>query len=137
MKWKTSTGKYKNINMPDYLVDWDAKQDSQFSREVLLFLRPYWKHDIVCAQVPVAGTRMSYDYVNVSKRIIVEADGAQHDKLILGFFHRTAEDYKAQFKRDILKDDLAQLNNFKMVRIKPSDLPLTKEWFKKTYDITL
>jgi len=137
MKWKTASGKFKNIPMDKYLVDWNGKQDSLFSRDVLAFLKPFWKHDIVCAQVPVAGTRMSYDYVNVSKRVIVEADGQQHDNLMLGFFHKTSEDYKAQIKRDIEKDELAEKNGFKMVRVKPSDLPLNKEWFLKNYDINL
>lgn len=124
--------------MHKYLIDWDGKQDSDQSTRLANFLRPYWKHDIVCVQVPVAGTRMSYDYVNCSKKIIVEFDGAQHDRLILGHFHRTPEDYRAQIKRDVLKDDLAIKNGFTMIRIKPDDLDkLSKEWFEKEFGISL
>jgi len=137
MKWKTATGKIKDIPMHKYLVDWDADQGSVFSADVLAFLEKYWKYDIVCAEVPVAGTRMKYDFVNVTKMLICETDGAQHDKFIEGHFHRTREDYKAQIKRDVQKDSLAQKNGFKMIRIKPTDLPLTKEWFKTTYDVDL
>jgi len=124
--------------MHKYLVDWDADQGSEFSANVLEFLEPYWKHDIVCAEVPVAGKmRMRYDFVNLSKKLICETDGAQHDEFIEGFFHRTREDYKAQMQRDMLKDRLAEKNGFKMMRIKPTDLPLTKEWFLKTFEVTL
>lgn len=137
MKWKTLSGHIKDIPMHKYLVDWDADQGSEFSASVLEFLEPYWKHDIVCAEIPVAGTRMRYDFVNVSKKLICETDGAQHDKFMAGHFHRTREDYKAQIKRDMLKDTLAQKNGFKMMRIKPTDLPLTKEWFFKTFEVTL
>lgn len=137
MEWKTATGKIKNIPMHKYLVDWDGDQGSAFSEDVLDFLHTYWKNDIVCAEVPVAGTKMRYDYVNVSKKIICETDGAQHDKFISGHFHRTREDYKAQIKRDMLKDELAQKNGFKMIRIKPTDLPLTKEWLEETFEIKL
>lgn len=138
MKWKTATGRLKDVNMTQYLIDWDGDQDSEQSSELADFLYPYWKHDIVCVQVPCVGTRMSYDYVNATKRIIIEYDGAQHDKLVLGHFHRTRSDYVAQIKRDLLKNQLAEKNGFKMVRIKPDDLSkLSREWFKETWEITL
>lgn len=137
MKWKTATNKIKDIPMHKYLVDWDADQGSMFSEDVLAFFHAYWKNDIVCAEVPVAGTKMRYDFVNVSKKVICETDGAQHDQYISGHFHRNREDYKKQIKRDILKDELAQKNGFKMIRIKPADLPLTKEWVESTFQIRL
>lgn len=138
MKWKTATGRFKDIPMHKYVIDWDGEQDSKESKRLAEFLRPYWKHDVVCSQVPVAGSRMSYDYVNVSKKIIIEHDGQQHDRLVLGFFHRTREDYKNQIKRDVLKDQLAELNGFKMVRTKPDDLDkLSPAWFKEQFDVVL
>ncbi|MBF9678727.1 hypothetical protein IAI24_11340, partial [Streptococcus pseudopneumoniae] len=67
MKWKTATGRFKDIPMHKYLIDWEDKQDSKESKRLAEFLKPYWKYDVVCVQVPVAGTpRYSYDYVNIS-----------------------------------------------------------------------
>lgn len=137
MKFKTLTGKLKDINITRYLVDWNAPQGSKFSKEVLDFLRPYWKHDVVLSELEVAGTKMRYDYVNVSKRIICESDGFQHDGYSAHFHQGSRNAYLAQIKRDLAKDRAAEINGFKMIRVKPSDLPLTKEFFKRQFDIDL
>jgi hypothetical protein len=138
MKWKTPSGKFKDVPMHKYLIDWDDDQDSEQSSQLADFLYPYWRHDVVCCQVPCVGTRMSYDYVNVSKKVICEFDGNQHQNFIEGFFHKSREDYKAQIKRDILKDKLAEASGFKMVRIRPEDLSkLSPQWFKETWEVIL
>lgn len=141
MKWLTPTGRPKDIRgIHLYKVDWEGDQGSLFSEEVLDLLYPYWKHDIVFAELPVAGTRLRYDYVNLSKKIICECDGKQHD-LYSAFMHGNPEKYKTQIKNDLLKDKAAEVNKFKMVRIKPAHLPLLrvniKDWFLKTHNITL
>lgn len=136
MKWKTASGKLKEIPMHRYLVDWDDDQDSQFSAEVLDFFEPYWQHDVVCAQVPVAGSKMSYDYVNVTKRLVLECDGRQHTSFV-PHFHTNRANFQAQVRRDFQKDDLAERNGFTMIRIRPDNLPLTKTWLESTFDVTL
>lgn len=138
MKWKTLSGKFKDIPMHRYLIDWESSQDSKFSKSVIEFLRPYWRYDVVCTQVPVAGKRYTIDYVNVSKKIMIEVDGRQHLEYN-EFMHRgSRENYKAQFKRDLFKDDYAEKNGFMMIRIIPDDLPkLSPEWFKEKFGITL
>lgn len=137
MKQITSSGRIKDIKTTPYLVDWDADQGSEFSAEVLDFLSIYWKKDVILSEWPVAGTRMRYDYVNLSKKIIVETDGIQHSEYNPHFHRNSHNIYLAQIKRDVLKDKIAELNGFKMVRINPSDLPITKEFFKRQFDITL
>jgi hypothetical protein len=42
MKFKTPSGKPKDIPIHNYLVDFDDEQGSQFSAEVLDFFYPYW-----------------------------------------------------------------------------------------------
>jgi len=137
MKWETLLGKKKDIPIGPYRVDFDGSHGSEFSEEVLDFFYPYWKNDVVAAEYPVAGTKMRFDFVNFTKKIILETDGEQHDTFIKGFFHATSADFLSQIKRDVQKDTLAELNGFQMIRIKPGDLPLTKEWVEKTFDITL
>ena len=84
---------------------------------------------------------MRYDFVNLTKKVIVETDGRQHDAFNKHFHGNSRANYQAQIKRDLLKDALAEKNGFKMVRIKPGDLPKIrvsiKAWFRATYDITL
>ena len=137
MKQITSSGRIKDIRTTPYLVDWHADQGSEFSSEVLDFLFPFWKKDVILSEWPVAGTRMRYDYVNLSKKIIIETDGEQHSQYSPYFHNNSRAKYLAQIKRDVLKDKIAELNGFKMVRINPSDLPITKEFFKRQFDITL
>ncbi len=137
MIFKTLTGKPKNINVTRYRVDFDGDQGSKFSEDVLDFLYPYWKHDVVLCELPVAGTRLRYDYVNVSKRIVCETDGFQHDNFSEHFHRGSRNAFLKQIKHDLEKDRAAEINGFKMIRIKPSDLPLTKEFFKRQFDIDL
>ncbi len=143
MKWLTKSGKVKDIKgIHQYKVDWDDDQGSRFSEEVLDLLHPYWKGHIVFAELPVVGGTkgMRYDYVNVTRKIIIETDGRQHGAFVK-HFHGHPLNYGSQIGRDLLKDELAEKNGFHMVRIKPSDLPALradiKEWFLKTHDITL
>ncbi len=144
MKWKTKSGRLKDIKaVHTYLVDWTAKQGSIFSTEVLELLQPYWRRDIVFAELPVVGGAkgMRYDFVNQTKRIIVETDGQQHHTFNNHFHQGSQFNYRSQIIRDLLKDELAEMNGFQMVRIKPEDLPKLrvsiKAWFKAVYDITL
>jgi hypothetical protein len=125
------------MSMNRYLIDWYDDQDSQFSAEVIEFFEPYWKHDFVYAQVNVAGTRMSYDYVNTVKKIILEVDGEQHQNP-LSFRHGGSNaKWLSQVKRDDLKDRMAAANGYTMIRITPEHLPLTKAWVEKTFDVAL
>lgn len=137
MKQKTITGRVKEMPTAPYIVDWDGEQGSQFSADILDFLYPYWKHDVVLAEWGVPGTRMRYDYVNLSRRVICECDGLQHDQFSEHWHKGSRTNYLAQIKRDLLKEKVAEINGFKLIRIKPSDLPLTKEFFKRQFDIEL
>lgn len=137
MRFVTPTGRFKDVKINKYLVDWEGDQGSLFSEEVLDFLHPYWEHDVVVAELPVAGTRMRYDYINLTRRIVVETDGKQHDQLSQHFHGGSQMVWLKQMKNDLLKDEMAAANGFKMIRIKPDDLPLTKSFFKTKFDIDL
>lgn len=137
MIWKTLNGRTKDIKIHRYLVDFDGDQGSRFSEEVLDFLYPYWRHDVVCCELPVPATLMRFDYVNVSKRIICETDGIQHSDPHAYHNKGSRAVWLAQIKRDVLKDQIAELNGFKMVRINPEDMPLSRQFFKRQFDIDL
>jgi hypothetical protein len=137
MRFKTPTGRFKEIPIQHYRVDWAAPQGSQFSREVLMFFYPYWRHDVVLAELPVAGTKMRYDFVNITRRIITESDGLQHDDPLNHFNRGSGAVWLAQIKRDALKDQCAAANGFNLIRIKPTDMPLSKTFLKRQFDIDL
>lgn len=138
MKFIKKSGKLEDIPLHKYRVDWEGDQGSKFSEEVLDFLYPYWKNDAVYAEVPVAGAnKRRFDFMNISKKIIIETDGKQHDQFSKHFHGGSTLKYLAQIKRDIEKDEVAARNGFLMIRVKPHDLPLTKAFFKDNYNIML
>ena len=137
MKWLTIKGRPKEIATASYKVDWDGKQGSKFAAQVLTWFKPYWRGDVVLAEFPVPGTKSRFDYVNLSKKIILEVDGDQHGEYSPHWHKGSRANYLGQIKRDLEKDSIAEINLFKMVRITTADLPLTKEWLEKTFNITL
>lgn len=137
MKFLTTRGKVKDINLQNYLVNWDKKCRSIFQKTVQDYLRKFWEKDRCVAEFPVPGSRCSVDLINFDKMIAVEMQGAQHQNFIPGFFHKTPVDYLNQLKRDLMKEEVLRINRIKLIEIFPEDLPLTKKFFKDKYDIDL
>lgn len=78
----------------------------------------HWLGDIVAEEQRMPGTKMKFDFVNFNKKIIIEVDGAQHEK-INKFFHKGSvfQFLKAK-KRDEQKEEFAKLNGFTLFRVK-------------------
>jgi hypothetical protein len=136
MKWKTLSGKLKDVATPQYSIDWDGDFASKLEEEIADWFYPYWKGDIVTAQFPIPGTKMSLDFFNVSRRIAIEGQGRQHSEYT-PFLSRSRAGYLSQIKRDESKRKWCDLNGVTLIEIHPSNLPLTKEWVEETYSITL
>ena len=134
MKFKSLNGKIKDLPIHKWLIRWEGDSLSKFQKECKTFFYPYWKYDIVCEEFKVG--RMSLDFVNVSKRIAVESQGRQHFQYVK-FLSGTRVGYLNQLKRDMKKETFCKLNGLKLIEIFPTDLPLTKEWVEKTFEITL
>lgn len=138
MKFKSLSGRTVNLpNIHRHRVDWEGDSLSDFQAEVKDFLCPYWKHDVVFEEMPVAGTRMRFDFLNLSKRIIVEVNGAAHLSPHSHFHRGSPARYRKQLHNDMKKAEWAQLNGFAFVEVEPSDMPLSVDWFKSQYGITL
>jgi len=107
-------------NPKKYLIDWNKKSRSKFQLETKNFLKPYWQHDIVFEEFRMVGTRLSFDFYNANKKIIIEVQGAQHTKFVK-FFHGNKLKYLQQLKRDDKKYEFCQKNNLRLVEIYPTD----------------
>ena len=103
-------------NPKKYLIDWNKKSRSKFQLETKNFLKPYWQHDIVFEEFRLVGTRLSFDFYNANKKIMIEVQGAQHTKFVK-FFHGNRLKYLQQLKRDDKKYEFCQKNNLKLVEI--------------------
>lgn len=137
MKFKTLSGREKSVNIAKYLVDWDAKERSKIQFNVKRFLYPYWRGHVVCAELRVAGTRMTFDLVNMTRHIAIEVQGRQHTEFT-PFFHENRSNYLQQIKRDLNKEKFCELNGLSLVEIFPGDIPLlSPEWFEEKYNVML
>ncbi len=137
MKFKTLSGKIKTINITRHIASLDKKSRSKFQYNVKqFFLENGWSKHLVCEELPVAGTRMTIDLINLSKKIAVEVHGSQHSKMNK-FFHRNVFDFQDQMIRDDQKREYLELNGFKLVEIWEKDMPLTKESVKEKFGIIL
>lgn len=86
--------------------------------------------DIVFEEFPVPKTRLSVDFLNHSKGIVVEVQGNQHIKYVKHFHGGRRTKYLEQLKRDELKYKFCEANNFVLVEIYESDI-LSAELFKR------
>jgi len=131
MRFKTITGKEKFQHIEKYRIKWDKPSLSKFQFGVKQFLKPYWKQQVCYEEMPVAGTRLRIDIYNASKRIAIECDGKQHDEYNKFFHKKNKWNYFFQIKRDYKKYHWCEINNIKLIQIKPKDLPLSLKFFKE------
>ena len=131
-------GKLQSRKVGKYLIDWDDKSKSKIQFKTKQFLKPYWQNHIVYEEFPVYGTKLKVDFINATKRIAIEVNGTQHNKFNKFFHNNSRANYLESIKRDVKKREWLELNNFLIVEIEQNEVEkLSKEWFKKEFDIIL
>ena len=124
-------GRLQARKVSKYLIKWNKKSRSKIQFKVKQFLKNYWENQIVYEEFPVYGSRMTVDIVNATKRIAIEGQGRQH-KEFNKFFHKTRGNYLESIKRDHLKRQWLEKNNFKLIEIEEEEAnKLSKTFFKK------
>jgi len=137
MKFKTIKGYDKNVNIEKYRIKWDAPSLSKFQFGVKQFLQTYWYYHVCYEEMRVAGSRLSLDLFNLTKRCAVEIQGIQHLQYNKHFHSNSRQKYMSQVMRDMDKHKWCEINNIKLIEIYPQDLPLSKEFFKNKFDFIL
>ena len=128
MNFKTLYGKEKPIRNPHkYKIKWNGKSRSKFQKNVKKYIYKHWKYDAVYEEFKVAGTQLTLDFYNHTKKIAIEVQGAQHLQFVK-HFHKTRSNFLRQIRRDDKKMDFCELNNIKLVQIYPDD-ELSEEYF--------
>jgi len=131
MKFKTLFGATRSISNPKkYLIDWDAKSKSKIQKSTKDFLKEYWEKYIVFEEFPVAGTKMSLDFYNATKKIAIEVQGAQHTKYTPFFHGDNKYNYLSQLRRDQDKLKFCEVNSILLIEIYKKE-ELNKGFFKK------
>lgn len=111
MVFRTLYGSSRKVKASKkYLIDWEAPSKSKIQAAVKIFLKKYWEHDIVFEEFPLVGSRMTFDFYNATKNIILEVQGKQHTKYV-SFFHGNSKiNYLKQLKRDQDKFKFCEIN---------------------------
>ena len=138
MKLYNIAGKlaYKSVNK--YRIEWEKKCRSNIQFEVKQFFKPYWISHICYEEFPVYGTRMKVDMINMTKRIAVEVQGAQHESFNKFFHGNSRANYLKSIKRDYHKAVWLENNNFKVLEIKKEDLAsLSREYILEKFEVSI
>lgn len=131
MKFITLGGAEKRVpKIRKYLIEWDDPSKSKIQYNTKQFLKSYWINNVVFEELPVAGTRLSLDFYNATKKIAVEVQGAQHRRYVAHFHGGHKLNYIDQLRRDKQKSDFCKINDIKLVEVYDNDL-LNKDLFKK------
>ena len=129
MEFLTPKGRRKLSSIKKYLIDWEKQSLSKFQTSVKNFLQRYWDHDVVFEEFPVAGTRQRFDFYNLNKKVVIEVQGAQHQKHV-PHFHGSVLGWVKQIKKDKYKEEFCNLNEIEFFEIFPED-DITEKCFEK------
>lgn len=122
MRLYSITGKLISKNVSKYRVDWDSKSKSNLQFEIKQFLRQYWQNHIVYEEFPVYGSRMRVDFINATRKIAVEVNGAQHSSFNKFFHQNSRAKYLSSIRRDYEKYEWLMKNEFKFIELEQEDL---------------
>ena len=138
MKLYDISGKLRYKSVQKYRIKWDAECRSNLQYEVKQFFKAYWMGQICYEEFPVYGTRMKVDMINMTKRIAVEVQGAQHDSFNKFFHNNSRANYLSSIKRDYDKRVWLESNDFKVLEVFEEDLPsLSKKYIMQKFEISI
>jgi len=131
MKFKTLHGGLKRVpKVRNYLIDWEESSRSKFQFQAKQFFKDYWKNHVVFEEFPVAGTKLSLDFYNATKKIAIEVQGAQHRKYVPHFHGKNKANYLDQVRRDHQKANFCKINDINLIEIY-EESELNEEFFSK------
>lgn len=138
MKLYDISGRLRYKSVQKYRIKWDAECRSNFQYEVKQFFKNYWRGQICYEEFPVYGTRMKVDLINMTKRIAVEVQGAQHESFNKFFHNNSRSNYLSSIKRDYDKRIWLENNDFKVLEIIEEDLAsLSKAYIEEKFQISI
>ena len=138
MKLKKINGKLVSVNLTKYSIDWDEPSKSKFQFAVKQFLKPFWRTHLCLEEFPVPGSLMKIDFLNATKRFVIEVQGAFHNDYNKWIHKGSRTNFRKQMERDIKKERWCIENDFLFIEIFPNDLDnLSRAWFLEKYGVDL
>lgn len=122
-------GREKKLKNPArYKADWNSATRSKGQTALKKFLYPYWKDKLIFEEMPLVGSKMTFDIVNITDKLIIEFDGIQHSQYVKHFHGSRVSKFLGQIKRDLKKEEWAEINEFSLIRI-VSEKEMTYDFF--------
>ena len=138
MKLYDIKGRLVNKSVSKYRVDCEGKCRSNIQFEVKQFFKTFWYGQICYEEFPVYGTRMKVDLINMTKRIAVETQGAQHESFNKFFHNNSRANYLRSITRDYDKIVWLENNNFKILEIFEEDLAsLSRKYILDKFEVSI
>lgn len=120
MKVKSLRG--QTVNWKPKLIDWEKPSTaSNIQNECKKVLALYWCTDVVAEEQLLPGTKLRLDFVNFSKKIIVEVQGEQHSKFNKFFHNNSILNFAKSLQRDEKKREFADLNGLTFIEVKTTE----------------
>lgn len=118
MVFLTTRGFEKKVRATHkYIINWEGKSLSKLQKEAKSIIYKYWHSDFVYEEFPVAGTRLTFDFYNASKKIAIEVDGKQHFQFNKHFHSNSRQKFLDQLRRDDVKERFCEINNITLHRV--------------------
>lgn len=122
MLFRTILGSKKRVSKSyKYKIDWDAPSRSKIQFSVKKILKDAWCQHVVFEEFPVAGTKMTLDFYNATKKIAIEVQGKQHTKYTPFFHGDNKINYISQLRRDHQKREFCEKNSINLIEIHYDD----------------
>lgn len=135
--FKDRGGKIVKVNINKYRIKWGEPSCSNLQTQVKDFLEEFWRFDKVLEEFRIPKTRLRVDFLNLTDKIAVEANGDQHDKMV-PHFHKSVSGFLEHCERDRKKEEWLTLNDFTLIEIYKKDLKdLSREKIKELYGVEL
>jgi len=101
---------------------------SQLAKDVRSALRQAFPNSLIKEEeyINYKGQRLFFDFYLPSHNLYVEVQGSQHEKFS-GHFHEDKAAFKAAKRRDQLKVEWCDLNDFTLVRINHNEIPISPQ----------
>ena len=121
MRLRNIRGKLVNRAVEKKRIKWEKKSRSILQTKVKEILAELWAHDIVYEEFPVFGTKLSVDFYNASKGIVIEVQGRQHTKFVKHFHNDSIWNFEDQLRRDRSKRRFCEINDITLIEILEED----------------
>ena len=134
---KFNTDKLFNVNITQYLINWDRKVSGP-QLKVKNFLYPYWKNCIVLEEFRIPGSLLRIDLINITKKICVEISPRKVHNEFNKFMHGGHAGFLKKMKSDANKMIWAEKSGFAFIELYDEDIEnLTIDYIKENFDIDI